>query len=567
MSDQLKRYCEALGEDLDLYDKTELYRIYQNKASGAPWGEFDGVMRRIDRAGLDLFRNQAYIIRNESDKTGEVSVEFRSSIQALRMRANETGQYAGQRGPWWTGDGQDWTDVWLGDEPPAAAKVEVLRTDFEAPMTGIAKFDEYAATYRSGDLMRMWAEMPAHMNAKCAEALALKRAFPQSLGGILTRAEMHRDDRGANPRDGQAGQEASPESPSQQSPSQRGSDVSTLNDKLSDGPGDDQQSTDETGGPHGPDEPKDQQPYPNGASGERPGDEASVEDPPGRPRSEEAEEPPAEGDAPERDAPERDAARQGVSGAQSGAPGQKGDSSGEAEGAGNERTITTGEGSQLNYLFAVGVHEGPYTKEGLKQMVEREFGVESIDALLMDDFDRAKDLLGNEQMAVRYNKEASGKAGTQSMFDAEGEGQADQDNRPGQEQTGQQQPDQALQVQCPYCGAEAGEPCESSSGDPVAYYHKDREEKAGMATGTDTEANGITAEQKATIARAEQRLAEWDEQNKDLQELVAAISVEISEWDEPAWEECVQAMEPYYGEARQECDLRRTPEELREGSG
>jgi len=70
---------------------------------------------------------------------------------------------------------------------PLAATVTVYR------MTGAARF-AYTATARFREYYRntpTWNHMPFTMLAKCAEALALRKAFPAELGGLYTREEMN----------------------------------------------------------------------------------------------------------------------------------------------------------------------------------------------------------------------------------------------------------------------------------------------------------------------------------------------------------------------------------------
>ena len=85
----------------------------------------------------------------------------------------------------------NWMEVWLDDnQPPCAAKVAVLRTDFKEPLWAVARFITYAQRTQKGNLTRFWASMPDLMIAKVAEALAIRRAFPQELSGLYVQEEL-----------------------------------------------------------------------------------------------------------------------------------------------------------------------------------------------------------------------------------------------------------------------------------------------------------------------------------------------------------------------------------------
>jgi hypothetical protein len=58
-----------------------------------------------------------------------------------------------------------------------------------AQTSAVAHWGEYAQTYS-----QMWKGKPALMLAKCAEALALRKAFPNDMSGLVVDAEADRND-------------------------------------------------------------------------------------------------------------------------------------------------------------------------------------------------------------------------------------------------------------------------------------------------------------------------------------------------------------------------------------
>lgn len=154
------------------------------------------------RTGLDPFAKQIYAIKRTTRRkvrgnwVEEDVLTIQTGIDGYRVIAERSQLYGGQDPPEWCGPDGVWTDVWLFDKPPKAARVAVYRKDVTRPFVGVAKFDSYADRWPAkdgqalGDLRNLWKTMPEGQIAKCAEALALRKAFPNDLSGIYTTEEM-----------------------------------------------------------------------------------------------------------------------------------------------------------------------------------------------------------------------------------------------------------------------------------------------------------------------------------------------------------------------------------------
>lgn len=111
-------------------------------------------------------------------------------IYEQRITAFRTGQMAGQDEPVF---GE--TISFKGVDAPEWCRVTVYRfiNGERCAFSHTEYFSEACATTKEGKLNSMWSKRPRGQLAKCAEAGALRKAFPDELGGVITAEEVNED--------------------------------------------------------------------------------------------------------------------------------------------------------------------------------------------------------------------------------------------------------------------------------------------------------------------------------------------------------------------------------------
>lgn len=157
-------------------DEFSLFVIYCEQKGLNPW------LRHI--------RPEPYFNR----ENGRTELRMITTIAALRIIALNTGKYQGLTGPTWCGKDGAWVDVWLNPQPPAAATASVHRKGFKNPVNAVALWESYCPLVPDKEGRPVpsdfWMRMGAFMLGKCAEAMALRAAFPERLSGLLTDDEL-----------------------------------------------------------------------------------------------------------------------------------------------------------------------------------------------------------------------------------------------------------------------------------------------------------------------------------------------------------------------------------------
>lgn len=159
-------------------EKVEL--IKRMVAPTATDDELALFLYQAQRTGLDPLARQ--IVFNKFNSKNGPKMSIITSIDGYRLCADRTGKYAGNDDPTFEGEIER-------IKAPERASVTVYKLvgGIRCPFTATARWSEY---YPGDDKGFMWKKMPYLMLGKCAEALALRKAFPAELSGIYTDTEM-----------------------------------------------------------------------------------------------------------------------------------------------------------------------------------------------------------------------------------------------------------------------------------------------------------------------------------------------------------------------------------------
>lgn len=201
ISEHVVKSLEASG-----FNRNTIENYKNLFAKGASDDELIMFMRVCKATDLSPEKRQIYCVPRYDSKLKKNVYTPQTSVDGLRSIAERSGQYEGQTAAFWCGTNGEWKDIWIPtatEKNPYAAKIGIYKKGCREPIYGVARWDSYVQKYYKDGrevVGPMWTKMGDVMIAKCAESLALRKAFPNESHGLYTKEEMEQAET-SGPRD------------------------------------------------------------------------------------------------------------------------------------------------------------------------------------------------------------------------------------------------------------------------------------------------------------------------------------------------------------------------------
>lgn len=149
--------------------------------------EFEVLKYKASTLELDPLMGHLFPVKRKNRRTNSDQVEVQTNVDAQRLMADRTDKLLGISEPEFQENGEKY---------PKLARVVVKKLVFRgeafepatAEFSAVAYWSEYYPG--EGNAGFMYRNKPHTMLGKCAEALALRKAFPAETGGLYTVEEM-----------------------------------------------------------------------------------------------------------------------------------------------------------------------------------------------------------------------------------------------------------------------------------------------------------------------------------------------------------------------------------------
>lgn len=177
---------QALAPVLRFTEEQEVM-IRDTYANGASSSEFKVLMEVAKARNLNPLLKQVFFVKRWDSQKEKFIWAAQVSIDGLRAIAERTRMYDGQDEPEFEHDKDGFIVL---------ARVRVYKKGIPRPFVGVARWGEYVQKKKDNKPTKFWADMPYTMLGKCAEALAIRKAFPEDSGGLYVPEEMMQSDNG-----------------------------------------------------------------------------------------------------------------------------------------------------------------------------------------------------------------------------------------------------------------------------------------------------------------------------------------------------------------------------------
>lgn len=187
MSQSATTAIKVHGDDYFTQDQLNLLTDHIMKGASPTEVQYFGEVCK--RVGLDPFKKQIHAVQRWDNQSKRMVWSYQTGIDGYRSIANSTGAYAGSDEPKFLP-----ADESTPNPTKATVTVWKLVAGQRVPFSASARWEEYVQLTKENKPNSMWRKMPYGQLAKCAEALALRKAFPERLSGIHTDEEMDQAD-------------------------------------------------------------------------------------------------------------------------------------------------------------------------------------------------------------------------------------------------------------------------------------------------------------------------------------------------------------------------------------
>jgi len=188
------------GVDVETYYQlisTQIMGV-DGRGNPRPAEDFLFYLTTAKKLGLDPSLRQIYPVYRWDGKLGRERMIIQTGIDGLRLVAQRSTQYGGQDDAQFKVE-EVYNPINGETSKQLVATVTVYKIvgNTRMPVSASARWHEYAQKGKKKDgteyYMGMWESMPYNQLGKCAEALALRKGFPQDLSGIYIPEELDKD--------------------------------------------------------------------------------------------------------------------------------------------------------------------------------------------------------------------------------------------------------------------------------------------------------------------------------------------------------------------------------------